>query len=320
MKEFSSENTLILRNQLADDIVRDKEAVFRNAKGRFLLAGRNKQALGMGFLQGAGADDGLEFRGIYACCGAQAQHYALYRGVIIRELLTVGRPAAVGLHFAIPAAAAGTVKGMCSGAKANVRSAAPVSAVMHGLMAWKGKVRDLVMIISGLAQAGAKVIVLTAALLLGGLCEPSVCNHFLQGAAFLYGKLIGGYVLWMKLQGLIQSLFPYTILQLRQAKDKVNADIVYPAGADGFNGVHGSIGSMATVHPSQDTIVKGLDAKADAVGPDATEFCNQLRSDVVRIHLYRELTEGVAGREGQGLHYPADTTWRQHRWGTAAKV
>lgn len=54
MKEFSSENTLILRNQLADDIVRDKEAVFRNAKGRFLLAGRNKQALGKGFLQGTG--------------------------------------------------------------------------------------------------------------------------------------------------------------------------------------------------------------------------------------------------------------------------
>ncbi len=124
--------------------------------------------------------------------GAEAEHYALFAYLLVREHFVRGGPAAQG--FGVPTADFGsTVDGqrVRAGAEADVGPAGPVGRVVHGLPPGARPVRDFVMAVTGFAQPVANQLVLRSALLVRKLFVLAVLNIFCEQRTLFDRKLVG---------------------------------------------------------------------------------------------------------------------------------
>ena len=180
------------------------------------------------------------------------------------------------------------------------------------------------MVIARGAELLTEHVILSAAEGVVGLGVAAFGDHLRQGALAFDGELVAGDVLRPEGDGLVDGVCPDGVIQVRDAEDEVQADVLgpgFPREAEGFLRPRGVV---PAVHPLQHPVVEGLDADAQPVhaqGEEAFHIALSLLDDVLRVHFHRELAVGAAVPDlVQGDEDAGQDGKRQHRRGAATEI
>ena len=213
---------------------------------------------------------------------------------------------------------------MRSRADSYVRAACPVAAVVDRLEAFLGEIGDLVMVIACGAELLTEHVILSAAEGVVGLGVAPLGDQVREGALAFDGKLVAGDVFRAQGDGLVDGVGPDGVLQVGDAEDEVQADVLGPGLPREAEGFLRPGGVVPAVHPPEHPVVEGLDADAQAVhaqGKEAFDIALSLFDEVLRVHFHRELAVGLAVADlVQGDEDAGQDGKRQHRRGAATEI
>ena len=181
----------------------------------------------------------------------------------------------------------------------------------------EGPVRDLIMLITGVAQDLADQIVLTAAPLVGQFPIASVTDHSFQRAPLFDRQLIRRHMLRAPSGNLPHRGLQYGISQTRDTENDIHADVVESGLAKLPERRTRAIRGVAAVHPAEHAVVERLNPHAHPVHPQRTQAGRVFRGNVVGIHLHSPFP---VAPPSAGVGDARQIRQRQHRRGAASEI
>ncbi len=179
----------------------------------------------------------------------------------------------------------------------------------------------LVMFVSGRAELVGQHGEEACAALLVHLADAAGFQHLIDAGVLLIRQVVGGDVLCVEADGLLQVVFPSAVRFARQAIDKIDADVSETGFPAMRYGSYGLPGIVPAIQQFQRGIVKSLYAYADAVERKAVQHGRILFRQVVRIGFERYLVGGFQSVDGfDGFEYLPEILFGQLRGSAASKV
>ena len=195
---------------------------------------------------------------------------------------------------------------MCARTDADVGHAAPVAAVVAGMMSRKGEIADFVMLIAGREKCVAQKTEVAHATVFADLADLAPAAHLPEGGALLVGEMIGGEMGDVETDGLLKVALPAFGRFAGKAVDEVDADFAYAVLTQKLDSMDGLLRIVPAANETQRVIVERLYAHADAWLAERRHgrpyAIDPLGRDVVGVCLDGQLGQGAelerGGRRG----------------------
>ena len=173
------------------------------------------------------------------------------------------------------------------------------------------------MAVARLAKPLADQFVLLATLLIRQLAVEAFLEKAGQLAARLNAELVGGDMLRGQFEQSAQAVFEAPLAKTSDSENNIEADVVKTGFPEDGKGLPCGRSVVAPAHPAQLSVVKRLDAHADAVHAKGSQGLCELGAaagDVIGVDLYGELIERSRSAFRQALQKSFKERERHHRW------
>ena len=191
---------------------------------------------------------------------------------------------------------------------------------MFRLPAGPGPVADFVVMVAGVCEGGAGVVIHIRRQVGVGRRQPALFDPPAQGGSLLQGERVEGQVLRSQRRRPRQGVLPLGQGLAGQAVHQVEVHIVEAGAAAKFQGGGGFVGVVAAAQQGQQPVVHTLDADADPVDAGGAQLGALGGGKVVGVALGGYFGIGAhPATAGDGVEDAGDGAFGQVRRSAAAK-